>query len=919
MSSRQPGRFLKQEIQKLAFLKGNLRFVLIWPVVCSLLCALLWGLIFLKLGADKRGLEKNALKDASLLAKTYSEYLTRNLEQIDQITLHVKYEWELSQGKVRLDDLLEKGLFPTSMYFYVTIVDSQGTPRTSTHPLARTLDLRTLESFALQRAATPNALFISKPFPGLISGKTVIHFARRLETADGAFDGVVQISVEPAYFMSFYDVANLGKSGLLAAVGNDHAIRASGITKTLYPLTGTALTVIPPMPSDQNAALLNGDPWFVDRQARYLGWHALKSYPFITLAGLSEQEVLAPYYTARNNYIHFAIAGSIFLLLSALMGVMLTSRLAWRKRQAEEINTTYRIATEGGNEGFYRLRALYDDDRAMVDFVVEDCNERGAGFVNATSGQLIGKRFSDLYPAQYVQVVMHIFRNAMEVGFYEDDFKVAPDSPLQAVWMHRKLVRTGSGLAMTLRDITDIKAHQHALSQLANEDALTKLPNRYWLMTFLPAALQRAKDTQGMLALLFVDLDDFKNINDTRGHSVGDELLQAVALRLTALLGSNDNVVRLGGDEFTVIIERDANDNDVESVAARITDSFREPFDLAGEKSILSASIGISFFPRDGEESETILKNADIAMYSAKAAGRGQYRYFERELFDRFKQRLDTKHALQQAIENDEFVLYYQPRVDTLTGELCSMEALVRWMHPERGLLPPLEFIPLAEETGQILALGSLVMDKACAQLARWKAQNLPMVPMSVNVSARQFNQGNIKDLVATCLARHRIDAGLLEIELTESAMMGENAELIAELSAIRAMGIKLLVDDFGTGYSSLSQLQRLDMDVLKVDRAFTSELGTAKEGEVFFKAIVSMAHALGMRVVAEGVETMAQLQILQNLYCDEVQGYFIARPLPHNDMPQLMSRRFLFETSILLPQTDEQANDPAMSFSSIE
>jgi EAL domain-containing protein (putative c-di-GMP-specific phosphodiesterase class I) len=329
-------------------------------------------------------------------------------------------------------------------------------------------------------------------------------------------------------------------------------------------------------------------------------------------------------------------------------------------------------------------------------------------------------------------------------------------------------------------------------------------------------------------------------------------------------------------------------------VAARITDAFAQPFDLSRGPNSVGASIGISLFPRDGADIEALLQNSDIAMYHAKSEGKGNFHFYTPSLSVRLKARLDMESALQRAIEQREFVLHYQPRIGAQNGDLRGLEALVRWLHPERGLVPPLEFIRLAEETGQILKLGEIVLDQACEQIVQWKSMNLPLVPVSINVSPQQFNHGNMRDLFSACLKRHHLDPSLVEIEITESSMMDEHPEVTRELAAIRALGIKLLVDDFGTGYSSLSQLQRLDMDVLKVDRSFTSELGKTSEGEVFFRAIVSMAHALGMSVVAEGVETGEQLRILQALSCDEIQGYFISRPVPADDAQALLRKRFL-------------------------
>jgi len=294
------------------------------------------------------------------------------------------------------------------------------------------------------------------------------------------------------------------------------------------------------------------------------------------------------------------------------------------------------------------------------------------------------------------------------------------------------------------------------------------------------------------------------------------------------------------------------------------------------------------------------VRHSDIAMYAGKNEGKGQYRFFDPALSNGLNARARLKQRMLEAIEQDQFLLHYQPRVDARSGELLSMEALLRWQHPDLGMVAPGEFIPLAESTGLIRRIGELVIDKACAQLAAWREAGAQPVPVSINVSPKQFLGGAVARHLDAAMARHRVPARLIEVEITESAMMGDHDEILAELAALRGLGVKLHVDDFGTGYSSLSQLQRLKMDVLKVDRAFTTELGNSKEGKVFFQAIVSMAHALGMSVVAEGVETAEQLAILRALDCNEVQGYYIARPVPPGEMLQMMRRRFLLAPGAL-------------------
>jgi diguanylate cyclase (GGDEF)-like protein len=484
----------------------------------------------------------------------------------------------------------------------------------------------------------------------------------------------------------------------------------------------------------------------------------------------------------------------------------------------------------------------------------------------------------------------------METGFFEDEFLVPERGARAAQWLQRRMVRTSAGLALTLQDITESKAHQKALVQLANADAVTSLPNRHWLMDYLPTAVEKARSSSTMLAVLFVDLDDFKNINDTLGHEMGDQLLQAAASRLQRTIRPEDKIARLGGDEFTIVMEEAQSREEVEMVARRVIEALRTPFFLAEGEGVHSvqASVGISLFPENGTDGATLLKQADIAMYDAKAHGKGDYRFFDPRVERRLVTRLTRQAELKVAIERRELVLYYQPRVNATTGELTSMEALVRWIHPVLGMIPPNDFIPMAERTGLIVPLGAEVVRMACEQLGWWKEQGLPVVPVSVNVSARQIDTGTVSVMLSSAMKENGLDASLLEVEVTESATVTKDGVAVTELAAIQKTGVKLYVDDFGVGYSCLAQLKDLDMDGLKIDRAFTSRLGNSRSDAALFKAIVSMAHALDMRVVAEGVETVEQLKALQALGCEEVQGYLISKPVPVVEVALLLQKRFL-------------------------
>jgi diguanylate cyclase (GGDEF)-like protein len=532
--------------------------------------------------------------------------------------------------------------------------------------------------------------------------------------------------------------------------------------------------------------------------------------------------------------------------------------------------------------------------------VMEDCNEHGAELLGHAKAALIGERLSNIDVGERGKGFFSIVRLAMGKGYHEDQVRLFGNRSEPDTWLHRKLIRAGTGLAITLRDISQAKLYESKLVDMANKDALTGLPNRHWLQSFLPTALNEAKAKNLRLAIFYIDLDGFKSVNDTLGHQAGDSLLQEAATRLKSVLRPADYVIRLGGDEFAVVLSGVSGHDEVAQIAMRVSKAFHKPFVIVDRKSAVGTSIGISFFPQDGASAEELLQKADIAMYAAKAEGKGRFQFYDQQLYQRIKLREDTEQELETALEEDQFILYYQPRVNALTGELTGLEALVRWQHPERGIVSPAEFIPLVERNGLIIPIGIRIIEKACAQIALWQSQNERMVPVSINISPIQINAGGVADFIAAALARHNIHPSLLDVELTESAMVSESSHTIDEIAAITAMGIKIHVDDFGTGYSSLARLQEYKMNVLKIDRMFTSRIGIESEGDAMVKTIILMAKALNMSVIAEGVETREQLRALQSLECDEAQGYLISPPLPAEDVVSLMRRQFFLKEAIV-------------------
>jgi diguanylate cyclase (GGDEF)-like protein/PAS domain S-box-containing protein len=429
-------------------------------------------------------------------------------------------------------------------------------------------------------------------------------------------------------------------------------------------------------------------------------------------------------------------------------------------------------------------------------------------------------------------------------------------------------------------DISERKAAEERISHLAHHDTLTGLFNRYNLENRLGQSLLAARRDHEQLAVLFIDMDRFKVINDTLGHHVGDLLLMEVARRLRACVRESDIVARLGGDEFVVVLTGLSAATDAAHAAGKILQSLGEPYPIETYTLHSSPSIGISVFPADGSDSETLMKNADAAMYHAKDEGRNNVQYFTAEVNAAASERMELERDLRIALNRGEFELHYQPQVRADDGRVCGVEALVRWRHPERGLVPPLKFIPIAEETGLIEALGAWVLTEACRQLAEWRAAGLAELRMAVNLSAHQLRTPGLADLVRDTLRTHGLGEGDLELEITESVAMSNPERAIEQLRKLRSLGVKLAIDDFGTGYSSLAYLKRLPIQVLKLDRAFVRDMETDPNDAAICVATLALAHSLGLEVVAEGVETAAQREFLAEHGCDMLQGYLIARPM---------------------------------------
>ncbi len=440
-------------------------------------------------------------------------------------------------------------------------------------------------------------------------------------------------------------------------------------------------------------------------------------------------------------------------------------------------------------------------------------------------------------------------------------------------------------------DITAQKENEERIRYQAYHDALTGLPNRLLFNDRLLLALAQARRLDEQVAIMFIDLDRFKNINDSLGHSVGDQLLQGMAKRLEQCTRDEDTVARMGGDEFTVMLPRIKHLSDVDQVARKALEGLSQPLRVEGHELVVTASIGISLYPGDGEQAEVLMKNADSAMYRAKDQGKNKYQFYSADMNASAMEQLTLETQLRHALEHKEFCLHYQPQVDITSGQLIGFEALVRWQHPQQGLVLPGKFITILEESGLIVPVGEWILNQSCQQNVVWRKTGLIPVRIAVNFSSHQFREAAIDQLVTKVLAESGLSADGLEVEITEGVLMDDVQQSSETLRRLRAMGVAIAIDDFGTGYSSLSYLKEFPVDMLKIDQSFVRDITCNPQDMEIVTSIITMAHGLDLGVIAEGVETQEQLQLLRELGCDQIQGYFTGRPLTAKQATELLEK----------------------------
>jgi diguanylate cyclase (GGDEF)-like protein/PAS domain S-box-containing protein len=836
--------------------------------------------------------EESAKVNSQNLAQFVQHDVSASVRLIDIALLNIANEFQRQEKEGRASTEALNAFIATQQQQHpsvdgIRIANAQGWLTHGTGIVSSTrVSVADRPHFQRLRDEPTLGLLITKSQVTRIGGKSSIFLARSVHHVDGSFAGVVLASVPVTYFTAQLTALRSGSKGSIVLFDDDFGLVARVPERpgddALLGRKIRAPQIIALIEQGQSEGFYRNRSLF-DQLDRIGAFRKIPNTPFNVSAGLAAVDYLAPWHEEVYNT---GILYSVFVLVTLLMSVFIYR--AW-KRQATAVqdlqNANQTLAVEKQlNQAIITSSptAIFTRDPQGL---VTSWNPAAERFYGWTAKESMGKPLQNLPIGkkdeskdlrQRVMGGEHILDLEL-LRQHRDGHLIQISTTLTPL---KDTTGNITGYLAMATDITARKSAEKQIAFMAYHDVLTGLPNRVLLQDRFAQAMAFTNRAQTQVALLFLDLDNFKTINDSLGHAMGDVFLKEMATRLSHCLRETDTICRQGGDEFLMLLPNLHHADEITPVLNKLLKEVATVFNVDGHELSTSASIGVAIYPDDGKDFETVLQKADAAMYQAKQAGRNNYRFFDVHMHTQSTEHLHLKSGLRKAIEREEFVLHFQPLIDLATGALVGAEALIRWNHPELGQLSPDRFISLAEENGLIVPMGVWVIHEACRQGVRWREAGLAPLAIAVNLSSVQFRRGNLVQIVSEALQATGFDPHCLELEMTESILLENTEKVLADVRQLKQMGVKLSIDDFGTGYSSLSYLKRFDVDKLKIDQSFVRDLTQNPEDGAIVRAIIQMAHSMNLKTVAEGVEDAGLLNRLRALQCDEAQGHHIAAPM---------------------------------------
>jgi diguanylate cyclase (GGDEF)-like protein/PAS domain S-box-containing protein len=846
-------------------------------LACALIIGVVWVVTYERVTFERESDIAEALKQNENLALAFEQHAVRALRGIDMTLRLLRHEHEQHGGKIDSSMLEAVTELDYATYSFLGIVDASGYLIAGTGAFKPT-SVTDQTYFKHHLHSADSGMRVALSAERKSNGAPELQMSRRVNLPDGSFGGVVIAGVNPGQFTSFYERVNLGSSGLVQLVSMEGDIlvrRTQGAASAGQNLRGSTLVRLAAA-SDADTFLAGGR---VDGVQRHMSYRVLRDFGVIVSVGTSTADAIASAQKRQWWYLLGSSLATVFVVFFG-SGIVLALRRQQRATEAARAGESlYRVTFEQAAVGIAHN---------SLDGRFTRANGAYCAMLGYTEDELRARTFMDVLHPDDVPSPETMHRVLQEGGIKEEERFVRKDGSVRSGLVAVALVRDAAGkpdyFVAMVQDVTERNEAQARLLRQSHYDTLTGLPNRLLLLDRLTQTLNQARRKEQTVGALLINLDRFKAVNDTLGRDCGDQLLRVAAERLTATVRAGDSVARTGGDEFVIVLPEIHGAEDAARVARKVVDAMTAPYRIGEQEIFVTASVGIALFPGDGPEAEALIRNADAAMARAKEVGRNNFQFYTATLNERSTEKLLLEADLRRALGRDEFLLHYQPKVNLASGTVTGMEALLRWRRADGKLVSPGEFIPLLEESGMIGEVGNWVIHAACAQIQNWRRAGYTPVPVAVNVSTQQFLQGDLHAVVDRALRESGVEPGLLEIEITESDAMQDHERVVPVLNALKARGVGIAIDDFGTGYSSLGYLARFPVQTLKIDRSFIIRMHTEANAMTLVSTMISLAHSLNLKVIAEGVETDEHSSLLRLLRCDEMQGYLFSRPLPAGD-----------------------------------